>query len=407
MKSLTRQILILISVLMTVATQAEDELKDKISAQDMAQHQPLVIGNQFVLPSKVLNEEKQIYISLPENYDRRAHRYPVVYVVEAEFLFTPATVIAKHMAMRNEIPQSIIVGVANGEHIKRREMTIPTHGGKVYDHLDFFRNELIPYIDKHFRTNSHRTIVGLSPTTGLVLEAFWSQPDLFSGYISLATHLTWPPRKNVKMIDQIIKTITDNKQPEASIYFGIAEQDVYRQAYETAAYEDAVAKLKEVPVTNVRYKLDVLKGEEHYGMALTGFRNGLKTIYPYMVPMNRLRVADNPARAIKEHYDELSRQNGFKTYPIDIGHPHAENISDTAMALAKWGKLKESIDVFRLSLEYFPNDPEILIGLAKVYHMADLNEQAIETANAAIRISTNADLPELDSYKQTLDSFKR
>jgi predicted alpha/beta superfamily hydrolase len=407
MKTMALLIFFITSVLNLDFAQAKDDIQLKFTEHELTKLEPIITGRKFKFESKILDEEKEIYISLPENYDERTYKYPVVYVVEAEFLFTPTTVITKHMAMRNEIPQSIIIGIANGDHSKRSEMTLPIHGGKVYDHLKFLRNELIPYIEENFRANSHRTIIGLSPSTGIVLESFWTEPDIFTGYISLATHLTWPPRKGVSMIEQIIKTVTDKNHPKASIYFGIAEQDITRKPYETAVYEEAVDKLKDVAVVKVNFKLEGLKGEEHYGMALTGLRNGFKTIYPLMKPMNRFREADDPASEIRHHYEMLSQNYGFKTYPIQMSHSHSESLSSLASAFSRWKMHKKSINLFNLGIEYFPNSSRLHMGLAEVYQKINMPEKAVKAAEKAIKIATRLNLPELENYQQKLTKIGR
>jgi|GEM_PF-1441536 len=406
MKQMVWLLFLLLSLINFDVATAKGKSSEKMSAQSLTKFEPIITGGKFTFTSQVLNEDKEIYISLPDNYDSRNYYYPVIYVVEAEFLFNPTSMISKHMAMRNEIPQSIVIGIANGEHEKRQEMTLPIHGGKVYDHLEFLRSELIPHIEKNFRANSHRTIVGLSPTTGLVLEAFWQEPDIFSGYISLATHLTWPPRKGVSMVEQLIKTITDKEHPKASIYLGIAEQDITRTKYETAAYQNAVDKLKGVPVTNVNFKLEALEGEEHYGMALSGIRSGLKTIFPLMKPMNRFREENDPAAAIKVHYDKLSKVYGFKTLPIETSDPHSESLSGWAEALSRWNMPQKAIGLYKLGVEYFPEEPAMLMGLAESYQKSGLMEEALATAKKAVAVATKLELSTLAKYQQKVEELK-
>lgn len=53
------------------------------------------IGKQLFIKSEILNEGRQLLISLPKNYNRNIHDYPVIYIMDAEFLFDVTQSIVK------------------------------------------------------------------------------------------------------------------------------------------------------------------------------------------------------------------------------------------------------------------------------------------------------------------------
>jgi enterochelin esterase-like enzyme len=70
-------------------------------------------GKQLFIKSVILNEDRQLLVSLPVNYDRNIHNYPVIYVMAAEFLFDITQSIVKIRVERNYMPRSIVVGITN------------------------------------------------------------------------------------------------------------------------------------------------------------------------------------------------------------------------------------------------------------------------------------------------------
>ncbi|WP_347923947.1 hypothetical protein [Pontimicrobium sp. SW4] len=105
------------------------------------------IGKQLFIKSEVLNEDRQLLVSLPVNYDRNIHDYPVIYVMDAEFLFDLTQSIVKIRAERNYMPRSIIVGITNNTG-KRNDMALILknkegreffggYGGKSKEHVAF------------------------------------------------------------------------------------------------------------------------------------------------------------------------------------------------------------------------------------------------------------------------------
>lgn len=148
-------------------------------AQD--QKGKIIIGENISLRSEILDEERELFISLPSNYEQNIHSYPIIIVLDAEYLFEITNAIVKIKASRNEMPESIVVGIPNNTG-KRYDMAMQLNypdgrtffgdadGKKIKGYLSFFRKELIPFLEKNYRVNHHKTIIGMSPSIGSILE---------------------------------------------------------------------------------------------------------------------------------------------------------------------------------------------------------------------------------------------
>ncbi|HAS45700.1 MAG TPA: hypothetical protein DCS93_34780 [Microscillaceae bacterium] len=366
----------------------------------------IVVGQKLKLYSKVLGEEKELYLALPPKYQEQVQTYPVVLVLEAEYLFETTASTIKLLQDRSKMPQSIVVGLANGKRNKRNELAFSTHGGKPKAYLQFIKDELIPYIEENYRANAHRTIIGLSPTNGLLFEAFWSAPQVFKGYIALSTHWEWPPAKGVTMVDKFIQTITQPDYPAASIYMGTADGDM---RYSQQSYRNAIDKLNQKPATKVNYQVDLLKDEEHYAMAIVGIRRGFKLIYPHQEwDFPKASDSKHPVAHLKKHYTHLSQQYGFEVYPVEDSHTYSNCLSGMAYNFARW-KHKytntQTIALLELSIGYYPNSANLHKMLAEAYQRGGQKKMATQKAQKAIKLAAKYYPDELKHYKQQLEKI--
>ncbi|TAI49005.1 alpha/beta hydrolase [Flagellimonas allohymeniacidonis] len=335
-------------------------------------NQEIVIGERFSLFSKALNEDREVFISLPSNYNRNQHKYPVIFVLDAEYLFEITNGIVKIKVSRNEMPESIVVGIPNSPG-KRYDMAMPlsypdgrtffgdADGKKIKDYLKFVGEELNNYLENNYKVNPHRTIIGMSPTFGPVLEAFWNQPDLFDGYIVLAAELAVKTTSGKTIQERVLHAIQEPERSKCAVYIGKASDDLKRRPKEEAlAYVELNQRLERTANPKINYRIEILKNENHYGMATLGIKHGLENIYPFStwtIPYRDFWEARNPAKEIRQFYDKLSAQYGFEILPLEDSFYAAQTLSGTARRLKRQGKNKEAQEVLQLALKYYPNSP--------------------------------------------------
>ncbi len=141
------------------------------------------------LTSKHVDQTYEIDIFFPQDYRRERGRYPVLYVLDAEYNFGCVSYIVRRLIKNGDIPKILVVGIAYNtteeDFYARRERdaTPPSkihglHSGGVENFVRFFENELIPFIDENYRTTpGDRTIVGVSKLARVV-EAYARRPQV-------------------------------------------------------------------------------------------------------------------------------------------------------------------------------------------------------------------------------------
>ncbi|TIX49189.1 alpha/beta hydrolase [Alteraurantiacibacter aquimixticola] len=157
-------------------------------------HLPALSGDYFALSSEEVGRDYHIYVRLPEGYDENSdYRYPVVYLLDGDSTFPLLAPLHLFMHYDDEIPEAIIVGIAYGgfepgvnmRHVDFRMVMDDGSPGGAPQFLSMLENELLPTIDREFRTDPlRRIIVGQSRGGSAVLQAAWLKPDLFWGHVA-------------------------------------------------------------------------------------------------------------------------------------------------------------------------------------------------------------------------------
>ncbi|HVS30615.1 MAG TPA: alpha/beta hydrolase-fold protein [Thermoanaerobaculia bacterium] len=174
---------------------------------------PVIIPRTTIhhLTAKTNGIAYKLYVSLPPGYEEGKDRYPVVYLLDADYSFAIAHNVVEHLAGRNDLRWAILVGIAyDGPpqyRLNRTRDYTPTHtleggygpeyqkhsGGGPKFHA-FLRDELLPLIDGTYRSSGERVLVGHSYGGLFASWMLLTAPDLFSGYVVVSPSLWYDDR---------------------------------------------------------------------------------------------------------------------------------------------------------------------------------------------------------------------
>lgn len=164
--------------------------------------QPLAIGETFTLDSKLMGETRRINVYLPAGYRERADaKVPVLYMLDggiAEDFLHVAGLMQVSIANGTMRP-FMLVGIENTQ--RRRDMTGPTEVasdrriapvvGGAATFRAFIRDELMPEIDRRYRTSGETAIIGESAAGLFVMDTLVLAPEMFDAYIAIDPMLWW------------------------------------------------------------------------------------------------------------------------------------------------------------------------------------------------------------------------
>ena len=135
--------------------------------------------------SKVLGEERVVHVNLPPNYALAKQRYQVTYLLDGHVreLFD-LTVAASEYDLIGDThdyatPPQIVVG------IDQRDRGTDL-GSNQEAFTKFLATELVPFIDREYRTSGFRTLIGHSLGGRFALMTFCRAPGVFPTVIAIS-----------------------------------------------------------------------------------------------------------------------------------------------------------------------------------------------------------------------------
>lgn len=215
-------------------------------ANETGQNDPVPPHVTFTLASSAVGETRRINVHTPKDYAGSTSRYPVLYMpdggVEEDFPHVVNTL--DSLVALNRVRPHIVVGIENTE--RRRDMTGPTRvksdsaialrvGGSAAFRA-FIRDELIPEIDRRYRTTGERAIIGESLVGLFIVETLLAEPGLFDRYIAFSPSLWWND-------DGLLRTAPERLPALANLG---------RTLYLSAANEDNIAPQADTLATLIR-----------------------------------------------------------------------------------------------------------------------------------------------------------
>lgn len=254
---------------------------------------PFVLGVIDEIQSEVLAENRILNIYLPEGYNQKdSTKYPVIYLLDGsadeDFIHIVGLVQFYNFGWVNLVPKSIVVGIATVD--RRRDYTFPTtikEDKKAYPttgHSDkfiaFIENELQPYIQTNYNTNSCKTIIGQSLGGLLATEILIEKPTLFNKYVIISPSLWWD---NGSILNHDSEILEDSFNQQTNIYIGVGKEGLTPTEIPRVMEVDANLLAQKIKVTkskSIKVNFDYLPQEDHATIMHQAVSNAFRTIYP-------------------------------------------------------------------------------------------------------------------------------
>lgn len=261
------------------------------------------------VPSQALGEIKVVHVSLPRDYAIAKQRYPVVVLLDGQVrAFYDLTVAAADYDLTGEqfpvaMPRQIVVAVEHGSRAADL-------GSNADAFLRFLTVELLPKIDKEYRTLPFRTLIGHSRGGWFALRAMCREPKAFPAVIAIS------PSISDTLEQEVTRCVAGDTVSRVQRHLVLSAGSL-----ETRALAN-IARLTNALRPTVPAHWRVLQtdaaGLEHTGAPLAGIPLGLRAVFDARVwdlpqPWRdslALKQGD-PERVLAAGLAEQSRRVGF------------------------------------------------------------------------------------------------
>lgn len=240
-----------------------------------SQAERAIIGKKEVVRSAVLNENRNAYVFLPDGYSQSKNRYPVLYMlysVAPDYHF--GTGVVTGLCRLKLIPPMIIVAFDLGDGMRDLTPTKsqdygPNSGGAA-KFLEYLKDELIPFIEKSYRTSQERLFWSHSIGGLFGLYALLKEPEVFSSLLVSSPFFVYD--RGERYIIKNTKTFLDGRRGEETFLY-ICVGNEPRLAGEIEAF---LKILEEAKPQGLTWKFVKMPEESHMSILARSLTEGLR-----------------------------------------------------------------------------------------------------------------------------------
>lgn len=261
--------------------------------------------------SEILNQKREIKIQLPRNYENSDKSYPVIVVLDGDYMFEPFAGNVDYLSYWEIIPEAFVVGI---NQIGYREEDgflsdeeLPTATGA--DFFEFIGYEVLKFMDDNYRTSPFAVIAGIDLMANYSNFYLLKENPLFRGYINLSPDLT-------PLMPERIQNKASKIEQKIWYYLATGEDDIPALKKEIVQLDELLA---EVENSNFTYQFDVFDKASHFSLVANAIPDALNTIFKVYRPISdkeyqdELLKSETPVEYLEDKYFLIS-----ELYAIEI-----------------------------------------------------------------------------------------
>jgi len=362
--------------------------------------QDYAAGNRITIKSQALGEDRVILVRTPPGYDHDGQRYPALYMTDgaAHLAHTASTI--EFLSRNGRMPEMIVVAIANTDRTRDltptnasmwrpdgTEMKQPTSGG-ADKFLKFIETELIPKIEKDYRTQPYRVFAGHSFGGLFAIHAFLTRPEVFNAYIAVSPTMHWDNHLLSRKAEEFFK---DRKELNRTLYFTLANEGGEARV----GYDRFKSILGRNNPKGFEWGAMLMEDEDHGSVVMLSHYHGFRKVFDgWQVTAD---IAAGGASTVESHYKKLSAKFGYTVLPPEL------LMNQMGYQSMGAGKMDEAIAVFKSNVERYPNSANVYDSLAEAYEKSGKLDLARPNYEKAAQLGAQNNDPNLQVYKTNFE----
>ncbi|GAA3600486.1 alpha/beta hydrolase-fold protein [Flavivirga amylovorans] len=260
-----------------------------------------------------LGEDRQLKIQLPRGYKTNTDKtYPLFVVLDGDYMFEAVAGNVDYYSYWEDMPESIIVGINQVDKrfddcLYSEQNSLPIETGAAF--YEFIGLELIPYIEKKYRTANFRIAVGHGETANFINYYLLKSQPLFQAYIAISPELA------PNMLDYLPERLS---KLESKTYYYLA--NTKNDLGSIKKMTDVLNKdLSAIENENLLYSFNSFETPSHYSVPLYALPNAFENIFKVFQPISKkeyketiLELETSPVDYLVEKYQTINDLLGIK-----------------------------------------------------------------------------------------------
>jgi predicted alpha/beta superfamily hydrolase len=349
------------------------------------------------LQSEVLDEQRQYSVSLPEDYANNKQHYPVIYRLDGAQNIPLMEAVLGRLQENDAAPQVIIVAIENTDRLRDMYPTVNQDpngpvglGGGADKFLSFIERELIPDVEKRYRTHSTRIIAGASAAGVFSLYAMQERPALFDAHIAYSPAVWW---NTGAMVERTKQWLSSKPTTTTYLYMNMGNEGLPMRPY----YDNLLASLTSSENPKIKTVIDQHDGVSHGLTSTAGIFHAYQSFF-----MSKAFAPENVTpdmQTIDNYYEQLGNQWGVDDTP-------PENVVRQLGYYFNWQQQPElAMILFKHNMSHHPNNPDAITGVVYGYEGQNNLTQALIFAEKALEVADKAH-PYYDYFVNNVDRLK-
>lgn len=290
----------------------------------------LEMGSIKTLQSKILKEQRSLFVRLPKEYHQQEKSYPVLYLLDANDFFSgniyqQTVALVSRLEAIHDIPEMIVVGIQSDQWYK----DVITDSA-AFEH--YVSREVSQYIDNQYRTMANRILVGHSYAGAFVSGALPLDKKSFDLFLTLS-----PVYPSLSFIEKIEQRYAALKPLSAKLVIIDGDEN----PMDKLILKQAASQLAK---DTLSFSYHSLKLDGHMSVAPIGLSHALREHFSdYRSPSRALLTQQTfDLNSIRDYYIAKDKKYGTKTdeafiksIAINIAHSYT-SMSKLELALPLW-----------------------------------------------------------------------
>ncbi|MBT8244807.1 MAG: esterase [Winogradskyella sp.] len=312
------------------------------------------------ISSQILGEDRELKILLPRGYSQDDDKaYPVIYVFDGDYLFETIAGNVDYYAYWEDIPESIVVGInqveSRSEDLMYSEQnSLPIETGA--DFFEFVGKELIPFIEKNYKTEQFRVVVGHGETANFINYYLVRNNPVFNAYVAISPNLSMDMKG---YLEERLNTV----EKKIFYYLAVSDNDIKHIMEDAKALDNT---LKTIENKNLLYTFSEYNGPSHYAMPAHAVPRALESIFFVFQPISIeeynksiLKLETSPVEYLEQKYEEIKTLFGIEKQIL------INDFKAIAAAIKKKEKWEYYKDLSKLAKANYPDTvlPSYYLGL--------------------------------------------
>ncbi len=353
--------------------------------------------NKIIIHSNILNEDRQIAIYKPSAFPEFPSSIsPVMYVLDGELNTDLVRAHAGYFTeIWKELPPITVVGIENKKDLsnRRRDLTPSksnlNDGGGAEDFLRFIETELMPVVEKDYKTQPYRVLVGASLGGLFTIHTFLNHSDLFDAYLASSPTLH---RNNQIMVGLAEKLNTTEKKKKILFFCVGNEGGLYLS---NAQKLDSLLGKKKLP--NLRYQFIHYPNETHGTTPMKSYYDGFKFIFKVGPEDLDIPIQDITYSTLENYYGDWSSIFGFPMKPRETvinGYGY--------LFLKEFKQIDKALEFFKMNVQNYPASSNVYDSYGEALLIKGDKKNALINYEKALKLN-----PESKTAQEQITKLKK